>query len=306
MRVAVLHNAVAADAPPEDQDTLVQAEAVSRSLSRLGHQPQLLPCTLDLNELRRELTRLRPDLVFNLVESLADADSLLYLPVALLDAIGLPYVGNTTEALFLTTHKLLGKQYMRQAELPTPDWIESDIRLRPAVTPSAAECVHNGPGAISDRGALREKSWIIKGVWDQGSRGMEDDAVVRNAVSADLLPRLEQRRSETGRPCFAEQFIEGREFNLAVLGGPNGPESLPPAEIDFSAFPSNKPRIVGYRAKWQEDCFEYQNTQRRFDFPASDAELLARLRTLALGCWRLFDLRGWARVDFRVDASGQP
>jgi D-alanine-D-alanine ligase len=84
------------------------------------------------------------------------------------------------------------------------------------------------------------------------------------------------------------------------------PQVLPPAEIDFSAFPPDKPRIVGYRAKWQADSFEYQNTPRRFDFPSADGPLLEQLRSLSLRCWALFGLRGYTRVDFRVDRDGRP
>jgi D-alanine-D-alanine ligase len=158
----------------------------------------------------------------------------------------------------------------------------------------------------AEAGTTNHTSWIIKGVWEQGSRGMEDDAVLNDVGPAELGRRLEERWAKTRRPAFAEQFIAGREFNLAVLAGPAGPQSLHPAEIDFSAFPAGKPRIVGYAAKWRDDCFEFQNTPRRFDFEAADGPLLERLQGLALECWRLFGLRGWARVDFRVDAAGQP
>jgi hypothetical protein len=68
MRVAVLHSAVPADAPLEDQDTLVQVDAVSSALARLGHEPAAVSCTLDLAALREELLRVRPGVVFNLVE----------------------------------------------------------------------------------------------------------------------------------------------------------------------------------------------------------------------------------------------
>ena len=81
---------------------------------------------------------------------------------------------------------------------------------------------------------------------------------------------------------------------------------LPPAEIDFAAFPDDKPHIVGYRAKWDADSFEYHHTPRRFDFPANDRPLLDRLSQLAIQCWREFGLRGYARVDFRVDEAGRP
>jgi D-alanine-D-alanine ligase len=100
--------------------------------------------------------------------------------------------------------------------------------------------------------------------------------------------------------------VEGREFNLSVLAGPDGPEVLPAAEIDFSAFPPGKPRIVGQRAKWAEASFEFQKTPRRFDFTPGDASLLNQLRRLAREAWQLFALGGYARVDFRVDDAGQP
>ena len=303
MCVTILHNAVPADAPPEAQDTLVEVDAVSSALARLGHEPATLACSLDLAAMREDLLRLRPDVVFNLVESLAGADSLVYLPAAVLDTLGIRYCGSSTESLFLTTHKTLAKQQMRQAGLPTPDWMESH------------SIIHEGHEKNRERGRSCEdkigcpstsfSSWIVKGIWDQGSRGMDDDAVVRDVEPAKLRGRLAQRAARSG-PCFAERFVEGREFNLSVLAGPDGPETLPPAEIVFSDFPPDKPKIVGHRAKWQADSFECRHTTRSFDFPSSDNPLLARLGDLARRCWTLFELRGWARVDFRVDAAGEP
>jgi D-alanine-D-alanine ligase len=81
---------------------------------------------------------------------------------------------------------------------------------------------------------------------------------------------------------------------------------LPPAEIDFSAFPPDKPRIVGRQAKWEEASFDFQNTPRRFDFSPADQPLVERLSRLARDTWTLFGLRGYVRVDFRVDLAGEP
>jgi D-alanine-D-alanine ligase len=313
MRVTILHNAVPPDAPPEDQDTLVEVDAVSTVLTRLGHAPTTVACSLDLATMQEDLLRLRPDVVFNLVESLAGADSLVYLPAAVLDTLAIPYCGSRTESLFLTTHKTLAKQRLRGAGLPTPEWV-SDGSYGSDRSYGSDDNDDKLQG--SNHGFSPCFSWIIKGVWDQGSRGMDDDAVVRNVGLAELRERLSQRVARSGRPCFAEQFIEGREFNVSVLAIngdhvspcalPGGHETLPPAEIVFSDFPPDKPRIVGHRAKWDEDSFECRNTTRRFDFPASDRALLAGLSDLAHQCWTLFELRGWARVDFRVDAAGQP
>ena len=133
---------------------------------------------------------------------------------------------------------------------------------------------------------------------------MDDASVVGPASPDEIAELVRKRTAMTGKPFFAERFIEGREFNLSLLG--DTPEVLPPAEIDFSAFPADKPRIVGFGAKWTEASFEFQNTPRRFDFPPADAPLIRWLTDLAIECWRLFGLRGYARVDFRVDAAGQP
>jgi D-alanine-D-alanine ligase len=289
MRVAILHNAVRPDAPPEDQDTLVQVDAVAAAFARLGHHSIRVPCSLDLTAMCASLQSARPDVIFNLVESMADSDSLAYLPVAVLDTLNIPYTGSRTESLFLTTHKILAKQRMRQAGLPTSDWLEDRTTL-PSFSLPFSSC----------------SSWILKGLWDQGSRDMDDNAVLHNADLAEVQNRLRQRTKRTGRPCFCERFIDGREFVVAMLTGPDGPVALSPAEIEFTNYPPDKPRIVGYHAKWSDDRMEYLQTPRRFTFDPSDAPLLDHLRRLAVDCWNIFHLRGWARVDFRVDADNQP
>jgi D-alanine-D-alanine ligase len=80
---------------------------------------------------------------------------------------------------------------------------------------------------------------------------------------------------------------------------------LPPAEIIFEGFTDTMPRIVDYHAKWDTAAFAYHHTPRCFDFPPFDHELLARLQELARLCWEAFGLRGYARVDFRVDDAGR-
>jgi D-alanine-D-alanine ligase len=294
MRIAVLHNAVTEGDSLEDQDVLVQAAAVAETLRQLGQEAVAVPCTLNLAAMQEDLRRLRPEVVFNLVESLAGCDSLSYLAPAVLDAMGLPYTGNSTAATFLTTHKLLAKERLRQAGLPTPQWLTAGVE------PQKDTCLDGIACFPADT------AWIIKGVWEQASRNLDDDAIVPGGDEAAVWHELRERTARLGRPCYAETFVAGREFNLSVLDGPAGPEVLPPAEIDFSAFPPGKPRIVGYRAKWQADSFEYHHTPRRFTCPDSDQPLLERLRTLALNSWDLFGLRGYVRVDFRVSNDGQP
>ncbi len=288
LQVVLFHNAVSPDDSAADRDVLVQAEAIWRALESLGHSWQMLPCTLDLESARQGLEAARPDVVFQLVESLAGSDQLAYLATGLLDVLRIPYTGSPTEALFLTNHKLLAKERLEGAGLPTPPWIAAQGRA--------------GRGSAFVPGA----TYVLKAVGEHASYGLDEHSLVQAATEMDLRDRLAEQSRRLARPCFAEQYIDGREFNLSVLASPEGPHVLPLAEIDFSAFPEGKPRIVGSRAKWLEGSFEFENTPRRFDFAAADGPLLERLAELARRTWRLFGLGGYVRVDFRVDALGQP
>jgi len=293
MRILLLHNAVGPLAGPEERDVLDQAEVVIEALLDLGHAPEVVPCDLDLASLRDRLLLDPPDLVFNLVESLGGHDRLLFIVPALLDTLGVPYTGSPTGAILATTHKLEAKARMVGAGLPTPAW--------GAVWPPAA-----GGTVPEPAGRTPERTWILKSVWEHGSRGLGDDCVVRTGRVGVLTERLAKLSPRLGGECFAEAFVEGRELNLSILAGPEGPEVLPAAEMDFVEYPADRPRILGHDAKWSTDAFEYGHTVRRFDFAAADQALVDRLGRLARQAWELFGLRGWARVDFRVDEAGEP
>lgn len=294
MRVALLHNAVAPGAPKAEEDVLIQADAVAEALKTLGHTTVRVPCTLDLESARRDLQQAAPDVVFNLAEALGGSDWLAVAASALLDSMRLPYTGTPTGPLLLTNHKVLTKERLLQAGLPTPGWLEREPK--PAVWAKAVQAPPFQPGT----------PYILKAIMEHASFGLDEHSLVSFDDEASLRAELRRATAQMGRECFAEQYIDGREFNLSVLAGPEGPEVLPPAEIDFSAFPTGKPRIVGTRAKWEEDSFEFSNTPRRFDFGRREDALLEGLQELARASWHAFSLHGYVRVDFRVDAAGQP
>lgn len=297
MKVAILFNEPRAGAAADEADVLVQVESVARALAAWGHSIERIACGLDLGSLAARLASSPPDLVFNLVEGLAGHDRLSSVVPSLLDALGIPYTGSGTEAIFLTTNKLLAKERLAAAGLPTP---AVPARWPMAVTgePSARDI----PAQLFVPGR-----YILKPVWEHGSLGMEDGAVIDAKALAELVRALTELGEQTGRACFAEAYVAGRELNLSLLAGAaTEPDVLPPAEIDFSAYPPGKPHIVGWAAKWDEGSFEYHHTPRRFAFPAEDRHLLAELGRLARACWSLFALGGYARVDFRVDPAGRP
>jgi D-alanine-D-alanine ligase-like ATP-grasp enzyme/ribosomal protein S18 acetylase RimI-like enzyme len=282
MKIVILHNAVVDSDSAADRDVLVQVHAVEEALRALGHVPRRVACTLNLESLEESLTADRPGLVFNLVESLGGSDRLAHLAAVLLDDLDLPYTGSHAAALHNTNNKPAAKRALRAAGLPTPDW---------AIGPDATSLA---------------PPYIIKAIWEHASVGLDDHAIIRTGDGSTVADQIESRSRQLGRQCFAERFVEGREFNLSLIAGGGAPHVLPPAEIDFSAFPAGKPQIVGYAAKWDEGTFEFSHTPRRFDFPAADEPLLDTLRGVAIRCWELFGLRGHARVDFRVDPLGRP
>ncbi len=208
-----------------------------------------------------------------------------------LDALGVGYTGCPSHAVFLTSGKLLTKRWLRAAGLPTAEWFEEGDLQRLGDTPRPVT-----PGA-----------WIVKGVWEHASVGLDEDSVLEASDTAPLREALDRLRGRVGGEAFVERFIDGREFNIALLGGgPDGPEVLPAAEIEFCGYTAERRKVVGFNAKWVEDSFAYTHTFRRYDFPASDAGLIGALGDLSCRCWREFDLRGYARLDVRVDGAGRP
>ena len=275
----VLHEPLEATARPDELDALVQVEEVSAALQRLGWAVSTLPVDLDARGWSERLRAERPAFVFNLVESLAGSGRLIAMVPSLLEALGVPFSGSGADALYQSSHKLLAKRWMALNGVPTAAWFE----------PAA--------GAAPDDGR-----WIVKSVWEHASLGIDDASVVSGADA--LRARLDERRGRFGGEWFAERFLDGREFNISLIEEDGRPRVLPVAEIRFDGLAEGAERIVGYAAKWDAESPEYVNTPRFF--PALDAGLQQRLHDLALECWRLFGLRGYARVDVRLDREGSP
>ncbi|MGD9015995.1 MAG: D-alanine--D-alanine ligase [Desulfobacterales bacterium] len=292
MHVVIVHDAVSLAEGPDAMDVIVQADAVAQALSEMGHASSRIACTLNLDAVAVELRRRRADLVFNLVESIGGRGRLIHLLPFCLDALAMPYTGACAEAMLLTSNKLLAKQWMAAAGIPTPAWI--------GLSSGISHGVHVGEG--NDGGDI----WIIKSVWEHASIGLDENSILRERHTETVFAELRDRAPLLGGSCFAERFIEGREFNLSLIAGPDGPHILPPAEILFEGYTEEMPRIVDYRAKWDEGAYGYHHTPRRFEFSFSDRDLLERLKALALRCWDHFRLNGYARVDFRVDDTGRP
>jgi D-alanine-D-alanine ligase len=273
-KCCIIYNEPAPGALEDELDVFDQVAHVENYLTQMGIKVYRKGITdyfmFEVDELIAE----KPDFVFNLVESIRNKGELNYFVAALLNQNRIPYSGNPLEALFITTSKSIAGKMMQDAGIGHPAIFKpSQINL-----------------------LIPGRKYIVKPVWEDGSQGITADSVFA------CEPGFEEKiKGKDDAHWMIQDFIDGREFNMSVLGGKNGPEVLPPAEIVFRDFPDNMPQIVDFRAKWIMDAFEYENTVREFPGSSLPAEFTEELKETARKCWHLFGLRGYARVDARVD-----
>lgn len=279
-RVVLLYNKMS-DNPKEDEsDVIRQMRFIKKALKILNYKSYEVPFDIHLDKVISQLKEINPFVVFNLVETLEGTGALLHISPSILNVLKIPYTGIPLESMFITTNKILAKKQMRLYELPTSDWY-----------------------TLNQLNKLKEnETYIIKPIWEDGSLGLDED----NIFKGNDKKYIKQLEILNQKEFFIEQFIDGREFNLSILGGKNGPESLPPAEILFKNYPSGKHHILGYKSKWIENSFEYNNTPRTFRFKKKEQSLIEELKSIAIECWNDFEFKGYVRVDFRVDKDNKP
>jgi D-alanine-D-alanine ligase len=284
-KIVILHSDISPDASQDELDCIQQAEAIAQALRTLHYEPILLPFELNLNNTITMLQSLKPTTVFNIVETLDSRGSLIYFAPALLDTLQIPYTGCGTHAVFQTSNKPLAKKIMSYAGIATPDWLDQE-----------GFCYQTDAADL----------YLIKSSWEHASIGLDENSLISETDKANILKEMSHREEKLGGSCYAEAYIDGREFNVALISNEDKVEVLPIAEMLFKDYAPDKLKIVDYKAKWDAHSFEYNNTIRQFDFPEKDANLISFLREISLHCWNIFSLRGYARVDFRVDVNGKP
>ncbi len=286
--MAVLYNVDYEDAPPEVDPAWaaraqvgVVAACVAQALGEAGHDAQLVPVDGDLAALRSRLADVAPDCAFNLCESLAGDARLESAVPLVLELLGIPFTGSPPEVLSLALRKDRVKRRLEAAGIPTP----------PGRVLTSAE----DPCDLS-------YPLIVKPVREDGSVGIWRTSVVRDPN--ELACAVEAVVSTLRQPCLVEQFIDGRELNVALLGHPT-PRVLPLSEIDFGALPEGAPRIVSYDAKWTTGSADDLGTVPVLH-PQLPSAVAARVRRAAADAFRAVGVRDYGRVDVRLAATGVP
>jgi D-alanine-D-alanine ligase len=280
MKVLILHNTPKAGRE-DDLDTLLQVAQISTALEKSGYQISI-GAVSSLIDIEKLVKQHQPEAVFNLVESFNGSDQYIHLIPAYLESVGVPYTGCSAEAIMLTSNKILSKKIMGGSDIATPLYFDINSE-------------------VSDKAIGK---FIVKSATEHASFGIDSASVVGSVTTARNL--IVAKTVQFGGIWFSESYIDGREFNVSVMGSKENPQILPLAEIVFNNFASNVPKIVDYSAKWNEKSDSYNNTPRVFIDEAENLILTQKIKEIVLKCWYAFELCGYARVDLRIDNEGNP
>ena len=325
--VLVLHNVPRAGEDgaafvESDAGVMDQVRAVERALAARGVEFRTKGIR-SLQELPVVLADHIQPVVFNLVEGLGGDARPANLVPAVCRAFGRGVTGSDTPALELGLDKWRCKNVLRGTGLPVPIGFcvpvgqapEESISFEATVNFVDSKCACRGhaggqlrvvgvppASGAAETAATRQITWIVKPAQADASEGIDSASIV--STRADLEAAV-GRVHGMGQAALVEEYIDGRELNVSVLVRDGAAQVLPLAEIDFSAFPPGKPRIVDYAAKWKSDSFEYRNTPRVIPAPLDEATA-DKVRELALAAFAVLGCQDYARVDFRLDADGMP
>jgi D-alanine-D-alanine ligase len=281
MKIVILHSADAIE-PPVDP-VLAQ---IADALQRAGHETSYQIVMSDVVALATELRAAEPALVVNLAEAFDGKSALESNVAALLNLLDLRYTGSSPAGLMLAGDKALSKKVLSFHGVKSPQFAT----------------VHRGD--VEWAGDLNFPL-IVKPPQEDASIGITHASVVHNVQ--ELLEQMGEVQGRFHQPPLVEQFIDGREFYVGVIGNADA-RALPPLEMDFTGFPTDKPRIASWNAKWgeegQEEGAEYAGT-RTIEPRDLSPELDERLRQTALDAFHALRLRDYGRVDMRLTEAGE-
>jgi D-alanine-D-alanine ligase len=254
---------------------------VAEALGKLGHHATLHVLDGSLKTLHA-ISRIDCDLVFNLAESFAGNDMADHCIAAYLELIDKRFTGAGSHGLLYAQDKGVAKKILEFHGIHTPVF------------------------ARSYRGRLDfshdlEFPVIVKPAREDGSIGIEFNAVVSSI--RELMERIDWLHANFNSPVLIEEYVEGREMYVGVLGNDN-PIALPVIELDLSKLPEGRPRIAGAEVKWAKGTGVYRDTKSIVPDDLAE-DTMSLLQTTALAVYQALELRDYARIDMRLRPDGR-
>src|SRR5262245_35424283 len=283
MRIVVAHGADESIEPPKGGARgrrRTDVQEIAAVLRKAEHEVAGLAVN-GTPECLRALAQLQADLVFNLVESFGGDDTKEPYVAAYYDLLGLRYTGSGPRGLSLAMDKALTKKLISFHGVATPRWA--------VVYRGRLDSAHDIDFPV-----------IVKPAREDGSIGIGFDALAANIK--ELMERIDQLHAEFDHPVLIEQYVDGREIYMGVLGNVQ-PETLPPIELELSHLPKGTPRIAGTEVKWAEGTRAYRGS--KVLVPKLPDDVQETMRRAAVTAFQSLGLRDYARVDFRVTRDGK-
>lgn len=256
-----------------------EADIVYQVIAKTGHVPIYFPVK-NLKQVLSTIDQVVPDLIFNLCEGFQGKSHHEMFIAGVWELLDIPYTGNSPLTLGLAQDKALTKRLFEAKGIPTPKFqVYSEI----------------------PRETFLSYPLIAKPSREDASLGIKHgDAIIHNFDS--LKKRVVELLEKYNQPILVEQFVQGREFNISVLGN-NPSKVIAISEISFDELDEETPHITSYEAKWLPDHPLYQKTPAIC--PAEvDADLKSSLESVALRVFEALNARDYGRVDTRVDENG--
>ncbi|HEY7424611.1 MAG TPA: hypothetical protein VH682_10315 [Gemmataceae bacterium] len=278
MKITILTHLETEDAHAHD----VVVDQVSDALRGAGHKVSVLGVHGDLLKLRAGLARRKPDLVFNLMETFGDTQLGAVGLAGLLDLLGLPYTGGGPGEIYIQEDKALTKKLLAFDGIRYPEYAVFS------------------PDADLEIGGQLRMPLFVKPLRMDASLGIDGKSLVRD--TGEMMERVRDIHRRLKDAALVEEYVEGREFYVGVLGNV-APQAFPPIEMDFSGLPDGIPHVLDAKAKWDEKSPQYKGT--RAVVAELPDELRARLQKTALDAYRALRVRDYGRIDMRLTEAGE-
>jgi D-alanine-D-alanine ligase len=269
---------------PGDEKPDIVMEQVAAALEKSGHKTSILTIRHDVVEMVEGLKKRKPQLVFNLVESFGDDILGGAMGVAgVLDLLELPYTGGGPGEIFLQEDKALSKKLLAFEQIPYPDFATFY------------------PAAQFETGGNLRMPLFVKPLRMDASIGIDERSLVRN--TQQLMERVAYIHKTFGDAALAEEYIEGREFYVGVLGNDDTPTAFPPLEMDFSGLDTDAVPIMDSEAKFDETSDRYHGT--KVVVPTLEPEIKAKLQKVSVQAYRALRVHDYGRIDLRLTDTGE-
>jgi D-alanine-D-alanine ligase len=260
----------------DDEETI---SAVEKAIVKSGHE--IIRIEADENAYEK-LRDARPDIVFNMAEGFGGASRESHIP-AMLEMLNIPYTASDPITIGNCHDKSRCKEILTYYGVPNPGFFVTDTHV-------------NGSPRV-------KYPAFVKPLHEGSSKGIYNSSVVH--TNEELNREITRIKQNYNQHSIIEDFLDGREFTVALLGNGDNVRVLPIVGINLDCLPEDFPRIYSYEVKWYFDTRE--NKLDIFDCPAKISEKLrSRIEEICKQAFKALRIRDWARMDVRCDSDDNP